>query len=176
MDFSCIASLHIVYVIPKETCSVGFRRCGMCTRYNCVCMHMSDTLSVTCCLEWHLLSGWLMYNWMMWHFFPWGLHCAWFFMPFIKCKEPSRHVCKGVWAQEAAGKPRNSSTCVFKWKCRYNLVCKNRKVNWMEWILYPAQKVQTQESVKSGFYCCWVVTQMSESLLESLPIFYCFGR
>lgn len=32
------------------------RRCGMCTRYNWVCIHMSVTLSVTCCLPWHLLS------------------------------------------------------------------------------------------------------------------------
>lgn len=56
MEFPCIAVLHIVYVIPEETCSVCIRRCGMCTRYSRVCMHKSGTLSVTCCLEWHLLS------------------------------------------------------------------------------------------------------------------------
>lgn len=56
MESSCTAILHIVYVIPEETCSVCIRRCGMCTRYNCVCIHKSGTLSVTCCLEWHLLS------------------------------------------------------------------------------------------------------------------------
>lgn len=167
MEFPCIAVLHIVYVIPEETCSVCIRKCGMCTRYNRVCIHK----------KWHSLGdllprmtpsvtiwGWLMHNWIMWHFFPCGSHCAWFFVPLLRCKEPSHYVCKGVWAQEAAGETGNSSACVFKLEHLVQLLAyKNWKVNWLECDLYLSQKVQSQKSTKSVNHCDWVVTERWEA-------------
>lgn len=112
--------------------------------------------------------GWLMHNWIMWHFFPCGSHCAWFFVPLIKCKEPSHYVCKGVWAQEAtAGKTGNSSTYVFKLKHSIQLLAyKNQGVTWLGSVLYLSQKGQSQRSTNSVAHHYRVVTQ--RSLLESL--------
>lgn len=134
MEFSCIAILHIVYVIPEA--SVGLRRCGMCIRYHWVCIHMSATLSVTCCLQWHLLSpseGDWWYSWITWPPFPCELHCAWLFVPFIKCTESSRCVSKGVWAQEAAGKSRNSRTCACELNIDTTTPCPVKTRQSIEW-------------------------------------------
>lgn len=122
MDFSCIAILHIVYVIPEETCSVCFRRCGMCTRYNWVCIHMNGTLSVTCCLEWHLLSpseG----DWCTTELCGTFSHvdCT---VPGSSCLSSNAKSLHTMCARVCELKKQQGKlcTCVFEWKCWYNLL------------------------------------------------------
>lgn len=115
---------------------------------------------------------WLTYHWIIWHFFPCGLHSAWFSVPLIKCKEPSRDVR----AQEPAGETRNSITLVFSsWNTDTTscLEKKKQQVDWLACVLYLTQKAQIRVSTKSGVRCYWVVTPRSEAC-QNLSYFLLF--